>query len=70
MNELIIKDDLLYHSVHGLCRVAQVSRKPETKEVSYSLLPVPANRAKIRFIIPQSSFENSGFSKLITVKEA
>ncbi len=70
MKEAITKDDLVFHSVHGLCRVASVTSSALPKEVNYSLLPVSANKGKVRFIIPESSLEMSGFSKLISVKEA
>ncbi len=70
MKDTIAKDDLLFHSVHGLCRVATVTPSAQPKEVNYSLLPVSSNKGKVRFIIPESSLENSGFSKLISVKEA
>lgn len=70
MKKPIIKDDLLFHSVHGLCRVASINRAAPPTEASYSLLPIPTNRAKVRFTIPLSSLENSGFSKLISVREA
>lgn len=70
MKTTIAKHDLLFHSTHGLCRVVAVTQAAESAEISYSLLPVSSNRAKVRFIIPASSLENSGFSKPISVKEA
>ncbi len=70
IKETIAKDDLLFHSVHGLCRVASVSPGAQSKESSYLLFPVPSNRAKARFTIPESLLVDSGFSKLISVKEA
>ena len=70
MKATIAKHDLLFHSTHGLCRVVAVTESAQSAEISYSLLPVSSNRAKVRFIIPASSLENSGFSKPISVKEA
>ena len=70
MKKPIVKGTLLFHPTHGLCRVALILGTAESKEVSYSLLPVARNSAKVRFIVPQSSLENSGFSKLISAKEA
>lgn len=70
MKDTVAKHDLLFHSAHGLCRVVGISRSPESVEASYSLLPVSSNNAKVRFIVPESSLENSGFSKPISVKEA
>ncbi len=72
MNKPLEKEDLLFHVTHGLCRVSAViaaaAAKPQ--EGSYSLVPVSLNHGKVRFIIPQSSLENSGFSRLISVKQA
>lgn len=70
MKETIIKEDLLFHSVHGLCRVAEITRADQSAETRYSVLPVSKNLAKVRFIIPESSMEISGFSKLISTGEA
>ncbi|MFA6601195.1 MAG: hypothetical protein WC352_09545 [Candidatus Omnitrophota bacterium] len=70
MRAPIAKDDLLFHFVHGLCRVAQVFPADRKAELSYSLLPVAVSQAKVRFLIPQSSMEESGFGKLITAREA
>lgn len=66
----LAKDDLLFHATHGLCRVTAVTASGDSKEISYFLFPVSANRGKVRFIIPLSSFEESGFNKLISTKEA
>ena len=69
MTETIVKNDLLFHAVHGLCRVAAMTRSVQAKELSYTLLPVTNNKAKIRFVIPESALKNSGFSKLVSAKE-
>ncbi len=66
----ILKDDLFFHSVHGLCRVEAVTQQTKSKETSYALVPVPSKRAKTQYIIPESSLAESGFSKLITLKNA
>ncbi len=70
MNETIAEDDLLFHAVHGLCRVTTITQSAQSRDVTYSLLPVSSNKAKARFTILESSLEDSGFSKLISVKEA
>ncbi len=70
MKENIVIDDLLFHSVHGLCRVSAVTPSAPSAEASYSLLPASSNRANVRFIVPESSLEESGFSKLISIREA
>ena len=69
MTETIVKNDLLFHAVHGLCRVAAINRSVQAKELSYTLLPVTNNKAKMRFVISESALKNAGFSKLISVKE-
>lgn len=70
IKKTVRKDDLLFHAVHGLCRVTGVSKRPASNEDDYALLPVSTNRAKVRFVISESSFESSGFNKLITAKDA
>jgi len=70
MAETIKKNDLLFHPVHGLCRVAAMTRSADSKELSYTLLPATDNKGKIRIVVPEKALENSGFSKLISSKEA
>jgi len=70
VSEKIEKDDLVFHSVHGLCRVAEVTRKTPSEESRYVLLPASSNRAKVRFVMPESSLKESGFGLLISVKAA
>lgn len=66
----VSKDDLLFHAVHGLCRVKIVTKPSGSEEANYTLLPVTAGHGKVRFMISESSLENSGFAKLISVIEA
>ena len=70
MKAKVAKDDLLFHSVHGLCRVAAVSTPPSVPEISYTLIPVTLTHAKVRFTVPKNSLESSGFNKLIKTKDA
>ncbi|OGW72525.1 MAG: hypothetical protein A2Y02_02330 [Omnitrophica bacterium GWA2_52_12] len=72
MSKTLEKEDLLFHVTHGLCRVSAVmaATTAASNEGSYALVPVSLNHGKVRFIIPQSSLENSGFSRLISVKQA
>ncbi len=69
MAQKILKNDLLFHPVHGLCRVSIMTQPEEEKELSYTLVPVTTNRGKIRFVLPKSALKDSGFSKLISTKE-
>ncbi len=71
MKETILKDDLLFHGSHGLCRVSAILPADRVSgEVSYSILPVVASKAKVRFVVSEKSLENSGFCKLVSVHEA
>lgn len=70
VKEKISKADLLFHSVHGLCRVAAVTCPPRTPEETYTLVPVAMTHARVRFTVPRNSLESSGFNKLISPKEA
>ena len=66
----IAKEDLFFHAVHGLCRVAEIE-KSSKKELNYALLPVVRNRAnKTRFVIPGAFLSESGFNRLISAKAA
>ncbi|OGW82131.1 MAG: hypothetical protein A2Z83_07800 [Omnitrophica bacterium GWA2_52_8] len=69
MKESILKDDLFFHYVHGLCRVGEVTGAGSAG-ISYLLLPVTNTKANERFIVPAMSFEDSGFSKPVTVRGA
>ena len=64
MTKKILKDELLFHSVHGLCRVAGITRD------SYSLRPVVQSRSNARFTVPGDLLESSGFNRMVSVKEA
>ena len=68
----IAEGDLLYHAVHGLCRVSDVRKQKESgKEVlSYALVPKVSNQMKLRYVISANELEASGFHVLISVKEA
>jgi hypothetical protein len=72
IQEKIAQGDLLYHAVHGLCRVDEIGRQKESgKEVlSYSLVPKVANRMKVRFVIADTDLKASGFHALVSLKEA
>lgn len=68
----IAEGSLLYHAVHGLCRVDEITREKQSgKEVlCYSLVPKTAHRMKARFIIAAAGMEGSGFHTLVSPKEA
>ena len=67
MQQEIVSGSLLYHEVHGLCRVDQLVKQTQAgKEVlCYSLLPKVANKMKVRFVISSTDIETSGFHSLI-----
>lgn len=62
------KNDLLFHPVHGLCRVTTITSATQAEELHYTLLPVVKNKGAIRFVVSQSALENSGFNKFISPK--
>ena len=68
----IAQGNLLFHAVHGVCRVDEVGREgpPNRKVSSYSLVPKHANRMKVRFVIPAAEMELSGFHAPVSPKEA
>ena len=68
----ITEGDLLYHAVHGLCRVVEIDKQKEAgkETLSYSLVPKAAGRMKTRFIIGAAGMEESGFHTLASLKEA
>lgn len=70
--EQIIQGDLLFHAVHGLCRVNEIMKQSESGEkvVCYSLVPKVVERMKVRFIITAGNMEASGFHLLVSLKEA
>jgi hypothetical protein len=70
--EKIANGHLLYHPIHGLCRVERVTRpiQPSQDGPSYSLVPKIATRMKARFVISAKDLEISGFHGLVTPKEA
>lgn len=73
LREAIAKGDLLYHAVHGLCRMDRVIKQyhPGKGEIlCYSLVPKATSRMKERFIVAMDDIEAAGFHLLISVKEA
>lgn len=64
--EKIVNGDLLFHPVHGLCRVERVTQPGP----SYSLVPKIATKMKSRFVISAADMEVSGFHNLVSPKEA
>lgn len=68
----IVQGDLLYHAVHGLCKVDKVTKEKQNgKDVfMYALVPKVANRMKMRFTIAAPDLEVSGFHTVVSLKEA
>ncbi len=68
----IAAGDLLYHGVHGLCRIDKVIKGSgaDKKSLQYSLVPKVPNKMKMRFIIGGDDIEASGFHTVISLKEA
>ena len=61
MKETFLKDDLLFHATHGLCRIIEMLRRSGSEEARYVLVPVLQDQGKVRYIIPESMLAGSGF---------
>ena len=72
MSKKIVQGDLLYHSVHGLCRVKEIIEQGQSnkKALYYSLVPKLNTQMKVRFVIAVDDIEISGFHLLVSLKEA
>jgi len=70
MIKKIRKNDLMFHSVHGLCRVAEIPKAGALPADNYSFVPVFQSRSKARFTVSREFLETAGFNKLISAKEA
>jgi len=68
MSRPFIVGDLLYHSVHGICRVNEVAGK--SKEAVYTLAPKVPSRMKLRYVVAAKDLGESGFHTPITSREA
>lgn len=68
-----VAGDLLYHAIHGLCRVSETSKsadKDGKETVNYTLVPHIAKSGNQRFGFGAHDLEVSGFHALITKAEA
>lgn len=74
MGQAYIRGDLLFHSIHGLCRVKEIipEKQMDRKALYYALVPeaAPINRMSERFLIPIENLEASGFHPLVTPHQA
>jgi RNA polymerase-interacting CarD/CdnL/TRCF family regulator len=63
---------LLFHAVHGVCRIEDIVHENHTgKEVrSYSLVPKTATRMKVRFVVSVDDVQASGFHSPVSLEEA
>ena len=68
----IASGSLLYHPVHGLCRVERVTPASSSGQggPSYSLVPKVVAKMKSRFVISEADLEVSGFHGLVSPQEA
>ena len=68
----MVSGDLLYHAVHGLCRVDEITKENHSgREVPcYSLVPKTANRMKVRFVVSVVDLQASGFHAPVSLKGA
>ena len=68
----MVPGDLVYHAVHGLCRVDEIAKENHSgREVRcYSLVPNTTNRMKVRFVVSVVDIQASGFHAPVSLKEA
>lgn len=68
----LTQGDLLYHAVHGLCRVDDIAKENQAgkETLRYSLVPKTPNKMKVRFVVRAADIEVSGFHTLISEKKA
>lgn len=64
-----MKNELLYHAVHGLCRVEKVNN-PTAKSATYSLVPVKKTSMQSRFTINAADIDASGFHPVVSLDDA
>jgi RNA polymerase-interacting CarD/CdnL/TRCF family regulator len=66
----IVVGSLLYHAVHGVCRVEKIEKRKHLGKsvLSYSLAPAKYDNMQSRFSV--SDIEGSGFHAIITMAEA
>ena len=72
-SDKIARGGLVYHAVHGLCRLERMIKQEQSggKEVlCYSLVPKIAQRMKSRFIIAVADIKASGFHALVSPQGA
>lgn len=71
-NSAFVEGDLLYHSIHGLCRLDKVSSRNDAGKNGrfYSLIPHTFKRGNLRFNFSAEDMESTGFHALVTVTEA
>ena len=64
--------DLLFHAVHGACRVDNIVNENHSgKDVRcYSLVPKTPSRMKVRFVVSVVDIRASGFHEPVSLKEA
>ena len=68
----ITRGDLLYHAVHGVCRVQEIVKQVRSdEEVSYcAMVPHRTQTSQVRFLVALEEIDLSGFHELISLEEA
>ena len=64
--------DLLYHVIHGVCRVKEILKQEQSGKsiLCYCLVPVVTSYMNVRFVVAVDGIQSSGFHLLLTQKEA
>lgn len=72
MQKQLVRDDLIFHSAYGLCKVSEIIKENRSGEeiLCYVIVPKVSSRSSVRFIVPVSTMEISSFHTLISPEEA
>lgn len=69
--EEIVAGSLLYHAVHGVCRVQKVVKERRSEKISqYIIVPNDTPLNKVLFTVAGDSLEVSGFHPLVSLESA
>ena len=63
---------LLFHSIHGLCRIKEIIQQKQMDKAAlyYALIPQMGTRTSERFLIPVEHVETSGFHSPASLQQA
>ena len=70
-SKLLEAGSLLYHPVHGICRIQSITKEPVAGRLApfYALVPNVRHRDRSRFVVAAADIETSGFHELVSEAE-